>query len=88
MKKKLQEFQIGDLVKIADELPDDMSHFTKGCYAIVVGTYAQLCDSTDIDDYCSYQLLLKGEGTSAWYPEDVLELIESNPVHFSDFWVK
>lgn len=72
-----QKFFRGDLVQIADDLGASMRHFKKGCQAIVIGSYAELChDDNNVDNYQIY-LLPKG-GESAWYHTHQLSLIEPN----------
>jgi hypothetical protein len=74
---KKQKFFRGDLVQIADDLGYSMRHFDKGCKAIVMGTYAELCsDENDVDTYQLYILPKKGE--SSWYYTRQLTLIEPN----------
>jgi hypothetical protein len=74
---KEQKFFRGDLVQIADNLGASMRHFDKGCKAIVVGTYAELCHNDNkVDDYCLY-ILPKG-GATSWYHTHQLTLIEPN----------
>jgi len=74
---KEQKFFRGDLVQIADDLGKAMSHFEKGCKAIVIGTYAELSyDDNKVDDYQLY--ILPHQGTSAWYHTHQLTLIEPN----------
>jgi len=76
-KMKEQKFFKGDLVQIADDLGASMRHFKKGCKAIVIGTYAELChDDNNVDDYCIY-ILPKG-GNTSWYHTHQLTLIEPN----------
>ena len=45
---KKQKFQIGEVVKIAEDLGDEgMDHFPKNIYAIVEYTYAQKYGGSD-----------------------------------------
>lgn len=71
--ERTQQFQKGDLVRIAKDLGPRMSHFTADCEAIVVGSYNDQYGYGDID---SYTLHLKGKGTSSWYYSSQLTLIE------------
>jgi len=69
-----QKFRRGNLVRIADDLGESMSHFTNGCNAIIIGTYSQLHGGFDID---SYQIMFPETGdTCAWYNEWQLTLID------------
>lgn len=64
-------------MQVADDLGTSMRHFDKGCQAIVIGTYAELChDDNNVDDYQVY--LLPKKGTCAWYKTIQLTLIEPN----------
>lgn len=78
-----QKFKKYDLVKIDDNLGDSMSHFTSGCEAIVIGSYA---DEYGGDDTNSYTLYLKSEGECSWYYEEQLTLIERNRKDLLDEW--
>jgi hypothetical protein len=74
---KKQKFFRGDLVQIADDLGAFMRHFDKGCQAIVMGTYAELCsDDNDVDSYQLY--ILPNRGECSWYYTRQLTLIEPN----------
>lgn len=74
---KEQKFFRGDLVQIADDLGPSMRHFSKGCKAIVIGTYAELChDDNEVDSYRVY--LIPNRGSSAWYKTHQLTLIKPN----------
>jgi hypothetical protein len=74
---KKQKFFRGDLVQIADDLAPSMRHFSKGCQAIVIGSYAELCqDDNDVDNYCLY--ILPRGGSQSWYHTPQLTLIEPN----------
>lgn len=76
-KMKEQKFFKGDLVQIANDLGDSKRHFPKGCKAIVIGSYAELChDDNKVDKLQLY--LLPDRGTSAWYHTEQLTLIEPN----------
>jgi hypothetical protein len=76
-KMKEQKFFKGDLVQVADDLGASMRHFAKGCKAIVIGTYAEICsDDNDVDNYKLY--ILPNRGSCAWYHEHQLTLIEPN----------
>ena len=70
-----QKFFKGDLVKIADDLGRSMSHFPKGCEAVVIATYAELY-SGGSSDGTEYVLHILNEGENSWYKEHQLTLIE------------
>jgi len=74
MPAKAQKFSKGDWVRVADDLGPSMRHFTAGCEAIVIGSYA---DQYGGDDITSYTLHLKGSGRCSWYHEHQLTLIEA-----------
>ena len=74
---KEQKFFRGDLVQIADDLSTSMRHFDKGCKAIVIGSYAEIChDDNDVDNLKLY--ILPKRGTSAWYHPHQLTFISPN----------
>lgn len=70
----MQRFNRGDWVKVADDLGPSMRHFTAGCEAIVIGSYA---DQYGGNDHGSYTLHLKGEGQCSWYYGTQLTLLEA-----------
>lgn len=70
----MQRFNRGDWVKVADDLGPSMRHFTAGCEAIVIGSYA---DQYGGNDHGSYTLHLKGEGLCSWYYGTQLTLLEA-----------
>ncbi len=75
-----QKFKKGDLVRIAKNLGQSMSHFRSDCEAIVIGSYADrdTCQSAvDPNHFKEYTLFIEGVGTSSWYKEDQLTLIKS-----------
>lgn len=74
---KQQKFFRGDAVRVADDLGASMSHFKSNCLAIVIGSYAELCDDDNNVDNFQLYILPKG-GTSAWYKSNQLTLIGSN----------
>jgi hypothetical protein len=80
-----QKFQRGDLVQVADDLGEMMSHFTSGCRAIVMGSYDDQYGGGNTD---SYTLHLEGRSQSSWYYEHQLTLIESNQLALLDQWKK
>ena len=70
-----QKFFKGDLVQVG-EMPEYMSHFMGNCKAIVIHTYNEAYGDGSRGDrqYCLY--LIPRGGTSSWYEEDQLTLIE------------
>ena len=69
---KEQKFQIGTRVKIADDLGEFMSHFTKGVNATVEYTYKHAYEHGSAKLYC---LNIDGQGSTAWYEEHQLTII-------------
>lgn len=70
-----QKFPPGTRVRICDEFPETMSHFSgAGKNATVQYTYAHAYGGKDIT---SYSLLIDGIGSAAWYYED--QLMEIDP---------
>lgn len=78
-----QKFHAGDLVRIADDLGPEMEHFTSGCDAIVIGSYA---DQFDGDNDESYTLDLEKGGQCSWYYGHQLTLIEHNRHDLLAIW--
>jgi hypothetical protein len=77
-----QKFPRGSKVYITKDMPKYMSHFSKGCQAIVEFTYKQEYGGGE-DGAKSYSLLIldeqgKADYTSAWYEEDQLTLLNSD----------
>ena len=74
-----QKFKRGQRVKVADEMPEYMSHFPKGFEAIVEYTYGQKYDGEDYDNY-SLIVLEKGKpiNSIAWYYESQLTLLNKD----------
>ena len=61
---KKQKFQIGEVVKIAEDLGDEgMDHFPKNIYAIVEYTYAQKYGGSDYNLILYIQRKKKMSGT-------------------------
>jgi len=67
-----QKFPCGSRVHIADDLGGSMSHFTSGCDATVLCTYAHAYGG---DDFKSYSLDIDGLGEESWYEEGQLTLL-------------
>lgn len=72
----VQKFFAGDLVRIADDLGPSMSHFTSGCEAVVIYSYAEHYGETRGRYTKMYCLYLPNEGESSWYEEEQLTFIE------------
>lgn len=72
-----QKFFKGDLVQVG-EMPKYMSHFTGNCQAIVMGTYEEQFGGECQGEHQYTLFILKKEGTSSWYEENQLTLIEPN----------
>jgi Na+-transporting NADH:ubiquinone oxidoreductase subunit NqrD len=70
-----QKFKKGTLVKIQKDLGSYMSNFESDCFAIVEGTYKELCGGDNIQIY-SLNILPKCHNVS-WYQEH--QLIEIPP---------
>ena len=70
---KEQKFPIGSRVRIADNLGKFMSHFYKGVDATVEYTYKHAYEHGSAK---RYSLNIDGIGSTAWYEEHQLTLIE------------
>lgn len=77
MGKKKQKYLRGHRVFITKDLPKFMSHFERGCEAIVDHSYS---DQYGGDDVESFALLLLEPYLYrvAWYKEDQLTLVNSD----------
>jgi hypothetical protein len=71
----MQKFHNGDLVRVAKDLGPCMSHFSNDCDAIVKYSYEDKYGGPSCNP--TYGIFIKGKGTSAWYDEHQLTLIES-----------
>jgi hypothetical protein len=80
-----QKFKRGDLVKIADDLGESMSHFQSGCHAIVEYSYAEKYGGGG--SHRDYSLLFETGGAAAWYTEDQLTFIDHKP-ELMEQWIK
>ena len=84
MRKNKQKFPRGTYVKVADKLPESMSHFESGFEGIVEYTYYQEYggDAEDKKEYSLIQLDKDGEpiNSLSWYDEDQLTLVCSDVV--------
>jgi hypothetical protein len=82
-----QKFHHGDLVRIADDLDEWMSHFQAGCDAIVDHSYADKYGGiSSSGPNTQYSLHLKDRGKVAWYYEHQLTLVESNRADLLREW--
>lgn len=75
-----QKFVRGDLVKVADVFPQNMSHFQgRGDLAIVAGSHADQYGSSIRHEYSLFFPPLEGNsynGKASWYSEDLLAMVE------------
>lgn len=74
-----QKFFRGHRVKIAEKLPNYMSHFSgAGCEAIVEYSYSDIYRGNNVKDY-GLCILEKGKlFYLSWYQENLLTLINDN----------
>lgn len=77
-------FKCSDHVRIADDLGYSMSHFTKGCEAIVQYSYF---DCYGHGSKTEYSVLIKDRGSCSWYSEHQLTLIASGQHALHKQWV-
>ena len=70
-----QKFPVGSRVYIQEDLGESMSHFRSGCFATVEYVYAHAYPHNGMD-VKSYSLIIDGHGSSAWYEEYQLTLVE------------
>ena len=74
--KSSQQFQRGDLVRVAADLGPCMSHFRTNADAIVLGSYADQYGCRDKRTANQYTLLFTDSGSeSSWYDADQLTLL-------------
>lgn len=67
---------MGDLVRVADEMPSGMSHFRSGGEAIVIGSYSDLYYHGEPRNDKEFSLLFCDTGErSSWYPGDLLTFV-------------
>lgn len=72
-----QKFFRGHRVKIADKLPEEMSHFEAGCEAIIRSSYSDEYGGDNVEDY-GLLLLTENPHHVWWYEEDQLTLVDSD----------
>lgn len=80
-----QKFEKGDYVKVARNLGSSMSHFQAGCNAIVEYSFSDSVSDED-RDMEQYSLLFEDSGSSAWYYEHQLSLIEKGRLDLFYKW--
>jgi len=78
-----QQFQKGDLVRVAKDLGDWTAHFQCDCDAIVIGSYADQYGGSDTK---SYTIFIRNDGKVSWYDEHQLNLIEPNQFDLLSTW--
>ena len=71
-----QKYQHGDMVRIAYDLGNTMSHFESGVDAIILGSYQDLFGGGMEHQYREYSVYIRGKGDVSWYKEEQLELIK------------
>jgi len=79
-----QLFNKGDLVKIADKLPQSMCHFSAGCNAFIEYSYWEKYSRKDekFNEDHMYRVIFENlSNTSAWYPEETMTLIKKGTEH-------
>lgn len=67
---------MGDLVRVADDLGESMSHFASGCNAIVEYSYLEKYGPGGDN---TYSLHIENVGSSAWYYAHQLTFIRHDP---------
>lgn len=81
-----QQFHRGDLVRVADDLGPSMKHFSgAGSEAVVVGSYVDQFGG-DRPGGGGYTLYLRGDGSTSWYYESQLTLVEPGRVDLLETW--
>jgi len=76
---KKQKFKRGNLVHIAKDLGEFMSHFTNDVDAIIVGSYTDQFGGGDVDSYSV--MFSETGGECSWYYEWQLTLINEGGEH-------
>lgn len=79
-----QKFNRGDLVHVAKDLGECMSHFTADVDAIVLYSYGD--EYGEPGSGGGYGLHLKDHGQCAWYEENQLALIDRNRSDLLEQW--
>lgn len=84
----MQKFNKGDLVQIAKDLGQTMSHFKSDQKAIVSYSYADKYGGGVDECGHEYGLVFSNGSTSAWYYEHQLELIAKDKWSLAEEWMK
>lgn len=66
-----QKFKRGDVVRIG-KMPPHMEHFQGNTYAIVMGSYADICRGHSPEDKTQYQVMFDDGCEVSWYEENQL----------------
>ena len=82
----MQKFNKGDLVHIAADLGEMMSHFPKDKQAIVMYSYHEKYGCGKAPENNQYSLHIEGMGESSWYYDKNLTLIATNQMHLLQQW--
>lgn len=70
-------YHVGDLIRLAEEYPGDMSHFPgRGCRAIILEKDGE------------YKLYIEGCGEHAWFPSALFTFIEANRCDLLTEWIR
>lgn len=73
-----QKFFRGDVVRVAKELPQSMSHFHCDFTAVILGSYFDMHGKGTDSCFTDYAVMDAQTGLfTAWYPESVLTLTGS-----------
>lgn len=87
MLNKGQKFSKGDYVKIADDLGSSMGHFSgRGKNAVIEYSYSEKYGNNNCVNH-TYSVYVENQGSSSWYYENQLELIEINRPDILNKWV-
>lgn len=73
-------FKRGNRVKIDDDLGPHMSHFRKGCEAVIEHSYYEKYGG-ELRQMTEFALMFDDGSTSAWYPGCCLTLIDEGGEH-------
>lgn len=83
----MQNFHHGDVVKLADEFPACMSHFSgAGEEAVVVGSYADQFGGRGGGGEPNYTLMLRTGTTSSWYQESLMTFVRKGGEELMAQW--
>lgn len=72
-----QKFRKLTFVRVADEMPNHMSHFPSGVLGVVDGTFSQIYGGADVASYAIF-IIKEGEVVNrvSWYHEKHLSACE------------